>query len=94
MWIAGATMWRASAATTVPAPAPYWTAASAFLGTRVGAIAVAPSDPNRVYAGTGTGSVALNGTVFTTNVALTSTSSTVWAGSKPRPDACPNSPSS
>ncbi len=86
MWIAGAFMWRANAATTVPAPNPYWTRASAFLGARVGAIAVAPSDSNRVYAGTGTGGGNTNGTVFTTGIAGTATSTTVWSGSKPRPD--------
>lgn len=80
MWIGGAFMWRANAATTVPAPNPYWTRASTFFGTRVSAIAVAPSDSNRVYAGTQTG------TVFTTTAAGTATASTAWIGTKPRAD--------
>lgn len=73
MWIGGAFLWRADSATVTPAPNPYWTQASTFLGARVSAIAVAPSDSNRVYAGTQTGRV------FTTNIAGTATSATVWS---------------
>ena len=86
MWIAGAFMWRADGAANAVPPNPYWTRASPFLGARVGAIAVAPSDSNRVYAGTGTGGAAVNGTVFTTNIGLTAIGTTVWSGSKPRAD--------
>lgn len=86
MWAAGATPWRTTQATAVPTVGSIWQQAGAFFGQRITAIAVAPSDSTRVYMGGGTGS-ANNGRVFTTANALTSTSSTVWTFSKPRPDA-------
>ncbi len=87
MWIGGATMWRASAATAVPLPATVWTAASNFFGARTSAIAVSPLDSNRVYAGTQAigGDAAVSGVVRTTGTAGTATSATVWTTSKPRP---------
>ncbi len=81
MYIGGARVWRASNATAIPAPNPYWTQVSQFLGFRVSALAVSPVDPNRAYAGT-----AANGAVFTTNVATTATATTVWTASAPRAD--------
>lgn len=87
MWTAGATPWRATQATTTPLPATIWSQAGAFFGQRIGAIAVAPSDANRVYMGGGTGGGANNGRVFTTDTALTSGSTTIWSSSRPRPDA-------
>lgn len=86
MWTAGATPWRTTQATNVPLPATIWSQAGAFLGQRIGAIAVAPSDSTRVYMGGGTGGGANNGRVFTTANALTSTGATVWTFSRPRPD--------
>jgi photosystem II stability/assembly factor-like uncharacterized protein len=87
MWMAGAFPWRTTQATASPLPATIWTRAGAFFGVRVSAIAVDPTDSNRVYMGSGTGSASLNGTVFRTAAALTATSATVWATSKPRSDS-------
>jgi hypothetical protein len=86
MWIGGASPWRTIQATATPTVGSIWVRAGAFFGARIGAIAVAPSDSNRVYMGTGTGGAAINGTVFTTASALSATSATVWSSSKPRPD--------
>jgi len=78
MYIGGARVWRASNATAVPAPNPYWTLVSQFLGTRVSALAVSPVNPDQVMVGTQTG------LVFRTNVATTANNTTVWASSQPR----------
>lgn len=85
MWIAGAIPWRTTTATT--SPNGNWSQAGAFFGQRIGAIAVAPSDSNRVYMGGGTGAGADNGRVFTTGHALSSTGATTWTFSRPRPDS-------
>ena len=85
MWIGGALPWRNSNATGAGSPA--WTRAGQFFGSRIGAWAVSPLSSDRVYAGVGSGGGAVNGTVFTTGVATTATSATVWTGSKPRADA-------
>jgi hypothetical protein len=87
MWIAGASPWRTTQATAVPIAGSVWTRAGAFLGQRIGAIAVAPSDSTRVYMGGGTGGGADNGRVFTTSNALTANSTTAWTFSKPRADS-------
>lgn len=86
MWIGGASPWRNSNATGAGSPA--WVSAGAFFGSRIGAWAVAPQSSDRVYAGTGTGSAANNCRVFTTGIATTATSATVWSSSKVRPDGC------
>ena len=86
MWIGGASPWRNTNATGAGSPA--WVRAGAFFGSRIGAWAVAPQSSDRVYAGTGTGNAALNCRVFTTGIATTSTSATVWSSSKVRPDGC------
>lgn len=87
MWIGGARPWRTTQATAVPTSGNIWSNAGAFFGSRVTAIAVAPSDSNRVYFGVGSGGGAVNGTVFSQAAALSSTSTTVWPSSKPRADA-------
>jgi photosystem II stability/assembly factor-like uncharacterized protein len=86
MWIAGAFPWRTVQATAVPTVGSIWAQAGGVFGQRIGAIAVAPSNANRVYMGGGTGAGANNGRVFTTGVALSSTAATVWSFSRPRPD--------
>jgi hypothetical protein len=87
MWIGGATMWRTSVATAATLPATIWSPASNFFSSRVSAIAVSPLDSNRVYAGTQAigGNAAVSGVVWTTGIGGTSTASTAWTGSKPRP---------
>jgi hypothetical protein len=75
LWTGGHFLWR----TTNGAGA--WTQASAVLpGTgSVSAIAVAPSNANVALAGMSSG-----GVIVRTNIAVTSTSSTVWAAAVPR----------
>lgn len=75
LWTGGASLWR-----TVDGAAQ-WNAASARLPgkeTKVSAVAVSPSNPERVMAGTSTGAV------HWTTQALDSGSGTVWPGSRPR----------
>ena len=82
MWTGGAFPWRTTKATDTPTvSSPIWTKAGAFFGQRLTAIAVAPGDSNTVYIGGQTGSVWRN------SAALTATSATTWASSKPRPDS-------
>jgi hypothetical protein len=81
MWTGGAFIWRTSHAIDAVLPNPIWTRASAFLGQRATAFAVAPTDGNTVYVGGQTGSVWRN------SAALSAISTTVWASSKPRPDS-------
>ena len=78
MWTGGAFIWRTTQATANPTVGNIWTQASAFLGTRISAIAVAPGNSNTVYVGT------QNGPVFHSSVALTTTGATTWASATPR----------
>ncbi len=88
MWIGGARPWRTTQATANPTVGNIWTqASSTFFASRTTAIGVSPLDSNRVYFGVGSGGGAVNGTIFTTGAALTSTSATPWTSSKPRADA-------
>jgi photosystem II stability/assembly factor-like uncharacterized protein len=81
MWTGGARLWRTTQATANPTVGNIWTQASGFLGQRVSAIAVAPGNSNIVYAGGQTG------TVWSNTAALSATSATTWASSKPRSDS-------
>jgi hypothetical protein len=79
LWIAGARPWRTANRGT------NWTqAASTFFGSRVGAIAVAPTNPDHVLMGTSNGGGAADGTIFRTLAGTTSTSATAWLSSQPR----------
>jgi photosystem II stability/assembly factor-like uncharacterized protein len=76
LWIAGSQLWRTDDA------ADNWNAASAQVASVdfpiVSAIAVAPSNSNRVLAGT------VEGFVHRNTAALSATGSTVWPNSRPR----------
>ena len=72
LWTAGARLWRSDD------QGDTWTQASAAAATSVSAIAVAPSDPNFVLAGTQAG------VIHRTAIGLTSTSATIWASVTPR----------
>ena len=76
LWIGGSRLWRTDNA------AETWTSASLVVASdftpRVSAIAVAPSDSNRVLAGTTEGFIHRN------QAALTATESTGWPQSRPR----------
>jgi hypothetical protein len=73
-WVGGLAMWRSpdgvafTQGSTQIAPS----------GNRISAVGIADTDPNRVFAGTDAGVIAV------TNVATTATSSTVWAQTTPR----------
>jgi hypothetical protein len=67
LWTAGYTPFRTTNG------AGLWQAAGAFLGRQTSAIAVCPTDSNRVVIGSATGAVSRS------TSALTSTSSTAWA---------------
>jgi hypothetical protein len=81
MWTGGAFLWRTTQATASPTVGNIWTQASAFLGQRISAIAVAPTDSNTLYLGGQTGSIWRN------TAALTANSTTVWSASRVRPDS-------
>jgi len=73
-WTGGTFAWRS-------ADGVAWTQASSAIapgGSRMSAMAVAPSNPNRVIAGTDAGQIAV------TSVATNGTSSTAWTISTPR----------
>ena len=75
LWIGGHRLWRTTNG------AGQWTAASSMLPSNAGsisAIAVAPGMPDRVLAGTS------NGTILSTDQALTSTGTTNWHSVNPR----------
>lgn len=72
LWTAGAHLWRTEDA------AGSWTKASAQLNGSATALAVLPSDPDRVLVGT------KEGYVHRTSAARTSTADTAWAASRPR----------
>ena len=80
MWTGGASVWRTTQATNSTLTNPIWTRASAFLGQRTTAWAVAPTDSNTVYVGGQTGSVWRN------TAALSANSTTAWSSSRPRSD--------
>ena len=80
MWTGGAFLWRTTQATANPFVGNIWTQASAFLGQRVAAIAVASTNSNIVYVGGQTGSIWRN------TAALTANSGTTWSFSRARPD--------
>jgi hypothetical protein len=89
MWTGGARLWRTTTATTSASGG--WVQASVFLGQRVSAIAVAPTDSNVVYAaGSNGGPASLTGTIYHNTTALTASSTTTWASSNPRPGAVPS----
>ncbi len=77
LWIGGSQLWRTNDA------AESWSAASGVVASVefpiVSAIAVAPSDSNRVLAGT------VEGFVHRNDAALSTTGSTDWPNSRPRP---------
>jgi hypothetical protein len=73
-WTGGTFVWRS-------ADGVAWTQASTAIaptGNFMSAMAIAPSNPNRVLAGTDAGQIAM------TNVATNATSTTAWTISKPR----------
>lgn len=74
LWTGGRSLWRTTDGAT------QWTQASAPLSTNssVGAIAIAPTDSNRVLAGLS------NGFIFRNNAALTAGATTTWASAQPR----------
>jgi len=73
LWTGGSFLWRTTNA------ASSWIWASGIVGSgKVSAIAVAPTDANFVIAGTS------EGHIHRTSEGLTSTSSTVWPGVRPR----------
>lgn len=67
LWIGGQRMWR-----TVNAAANWTQTSPALTGGSITAIAIAPTNPNRVFAGVASGRIA------STNVGTTSTSATAW----------------
>jgi hypothetical protein len=77
LWIGGSQLWRTNDA------AESWSAASAVVEgidfPIVSAIAVSPTDSNRVVAGT------VEGFVVRNTAAVTATGATEWASSRPRP---------
>src|SRR5262249_43788294 len=74
LWLGGEYLYRTSDG------AANWIKASALMRDAgvVSTIAIAPSDPNRVAAGTN------KGDVVSSRAALTATASTTWAASRPR----------
>ena len=72
LWTAGAHLWRTTDA------AGSWAKASARLDSSASALAVSPSDPDRMLVGTG------DGFVHRTTTARTSTADTDWPSSQPR----------
>jgi photosystem II stability/assembly factor-like uncharacterized protein len=72
LWTGGGHMWRTNDA------AGSWSKASDQLAGSVSALAVAPSDPDRVLAGTDQGSI------HRTSSARASTADTAWPSSRPR----------
>ena len=73
LWIGGSHLWRTDNA------AASWTQASVKLTDRfISALAVAPSNPNRVLAGT------TLGVIHSGSQALTANAGTGWAGARPR----------
>jgi hypothetical protein len=75
LWIGGQSLWRTTNQAT------NWTQASDSTGVdgSVSAIAVAPSNANLVLAGKSS-----NGSIYRTNIGLTSTSATIWSFATPR----------
>jgi photosystem II stability/assembly factor-like uncharacterized protein len=73
LYIAGAYPWKTEN------KGNSWTRDGAFFGARIGSIAVSPSNSNHVVMGT-----SAPGTIFYTTTALTNTTTTNWASSKPR----------
>jgi hypothetical protein len=73
LWTGGRFLWRTTSG------AIYWTQASTRLpGPGVSAIAVAPTNPNNVMAGTS------DGYIVWTTIGLTSNSTTIWSFTEPR----------
>ncbi len=87
MWTGGARPWRTTQATAVPTVGNIWAQAGPFFGSRISALAVSALDSNLVYTGTLSisGNAALSGVVSTTGAGTTSTGTTAWSQSKPRP---------
>ena len=63
LWYGGAFAWRTNNRGT------NWTRVSQFFASRIASWAIAPSDPNRVYAGVQHLGTTTSGRIFTTNVA-------------------------
>jgi photosystem II stability/assembly factor-like uncharacterized protein len=78
LWYGGAYAWRSSDGGTT------WTAASNFFASRIASWAIAPSDPDRVYVGVQHLGTMTSGRIFTTHVATTATSATIWPSAQPR----------
>jgi len=72
LWTGGTRMWRSTNA------AELWGPASALLPGKVSAVAIAPSMPDRVVAGTNTGHIVYS------NAATVSTGTTPWQSTLPR----------
>lgn len=72
LWMGGAYPWRTNNSGDL------WTRAGGFFGTRISAWGIAPNNPDKVYVGTQTGRI------FTTNIATTAISTTVWPNVIPR----------
>lgn len=78
LWYGGAYAWRTDNR------GGNWTRASQFLSARIASWGISPTDPNRAYLGVQHLGTATSGRIFTTNVATTATSATVWASAQPR----------
>jgi len=78
LWYGGAFAWRSNNRGTT------WTPVSQFFASRIASWAIAPSDPNRVYAGVQHLGTVTSGRIFTTNVALMATTQVFWPSAQPR----------
>jgi photosystem II stability/assembly factor-like uncharacterized protein len=78
MYYGGAFAWRSNNGGT------NWTRISNSFAARIASWAIAPSDPNRVYAGVQHLGTTTSGRIFTTTTATTATTPTNWASAQPR----------
>jgi photosystem II stability/assembly factor-like uncharacterized protein len=78
MYYGGAFAWRSNNGGTS------WTRISNSFAARIASWAIAPSDPNRVYAGVQHLGTTTSGRIFTTTTATTATTPTNWASAQPR----------
>ena len=78
LWYGGARAWRSNDRGTT------WTQASQFFASRIASWGISPTNPDRVYAGVQHLGTTTSGLIFTTGVATTATSATVWTVSQPR----------
>jgi photosystem II stability/assembly factor-like uncharacterized protein len=79
LWYGGAFIWRSNNRGTT------WLPVSQFLGARIAAFGIAPSDPNRVYVGVQhVADPAASGRIFTTFRGTQLTAFAFWASARPR----------